>query len=700
MSATLDWKKFNTKKRERFKRVIVIALLTVPLNLYFAYFFYQTVNKIFAISKGKIDGFQYDLSPINVFQTYVTDNRIWLIFILLQVATLIYILLLLLTPTATLVSVKEVKITEDISIPIAVGSGQYGNARFATEKEKKALTGVITIGSDDIDKEIEESPNIVIEMKSINGIDHISYFKNFSHSIILALTGAGKTRRVLLESICLQIMAGDCIFVSDIKGEIFYYTSEFAKSRGYKIITLDLNNPLKSDHYNFLQPVLDELEKGKKQHDKKVKEYKKIFDDPEQIRKRMMSDNDFEKIEEEYANIKNDYAWTGQAQEYAWDLVSVLVGEQKGEPIWYNGESASICAAILIVCMEAPKEFRNMTNVYAFISYMTKSIEVLNTTLLEIYLDELPDTHPAKFIFRQSQIAPYRTRTSFYTSALGTLRLFTNPRIATMMSKSDFNLGSIGMEGKTILYMIIPDEKKTYHSIASLLINQMYIAQVESARSNGGRLKIPMKYALDEVGNFPYIPVMPSLISVGRSRGITANLIFQDYQQGEKIYKEDFETIKSQCGLKIFLKSDSVKTLEEISKKLGDYTTENVSASVSSNTNLRDLNSNVSNSSNLTGRKLLDTADLMKFKSPHALVMATGENPMVTELPDLSEYHFNNFLGLGDEEHNSQKIVEIENKRKEIEQSSVQLWGIWNEVQKKADKMVADLIAAMKEKKS
>ena len=79
--------------------------------------------------------------------------------------------------------------------------------------------------------------------------------------------------------------------------------------------------------------------------------------------------------------------------------------------------------------------------------------------------------------------------------------------------------------------------------------------QVELANEHGLMVPVPTNYDLDELGNFPTIPVLPDLVSAGRSRGIRLNGIIQDYQQLEKKYKEDFKNIKANCQLKITLLS-------------------------------------------------------------------------------------------------------------------------------------------------
>ena len=296
---------------------------------------------------------------------------------------------------------------------------------------------------------------------------------------------------------------------------------------------------------------------------------------------------------------------------------------------------------------------------------------------LNTYLDQMEDTHPAKGVFAMAKIAADKTRSSFFTSALGTLRLFTNPNVAEMTSRSDFRLKDISSK-KTIVYMIIPDEKKTLYPLVSILVTQMYTAQVELANEHGLRIPVDTDYDLDEVGNFPTIPVLPAILSAGRSRGVRANLIIQDFQQLESKYKEDFKNIKTNCQVKMYLKSDDEDTLKAISNNLGKYTVEVTSAS-SSISEGKQQSGNWSNSSSLTGRSLLEPAEVKRIKSPYAICMVTGEYPGINVLPDLSKYQLNEIYGLGDEKHNTKIMMEREAQREEHEIPELELWGVWNE---------------------
>lgn len=625
--ATLNKITFNEKKLKQMKVIVVATVFELLLSPLIAYVVHQYTDWLFHITK--YNGLHLDYSYLNAWIFLMNNTGVKLWYLILQALYASYMIWLLIRPRAEIMNIKEIQVTDKIKIPAAVGNGQYGNARFLTEEEKDSLFSMFVFTGTEVPM---GNGGLVIEMKKDSyGRELIRYIQGEGHALILGGTGAGKTRRILLETVWLQLISGLCAVISDVKGEIYAYTHKFAESLEYRTIAVDFRNPRKSAHYNFLQPILDALAAKDK----------------------------------------------AQAIDYTWDLVSVLVGEQKGEPLWYNGETATIAAAILAISMEAEEQYRNLTNVYYFLAYMCQPHPVTFKTPLSLYLATLPDGHPAKSVFAMAQVAHDRTKSSFFTSAMGTLKLFTNPNIAEMTSKSDFRLSEIGKE-KIALYMLIPDEKKTLYPLASILINQIYIAQVETASKNGLRLPIDTDYDLDEVGNFPYIPILGGLASAGRSRGCRANLFIQDYQQIEIKYKDEFRTIKTCCEIKIVLKADDNQTLKDFSDSIGDYTVEVPSSSTSTSTSAKSNDVNLSNSSSMTGRKLLKPEEIGRIDKPYALSKKIGEFPAITELPDLSQYRINKIWGLGDPDHNNRILMQRELEREERNVGDTPLWGIWN----------------------
>ena len=146
-------------------------------------------------------------------------------------------------------------------------------------------------------KNVEFTPikngGTVIGMFKFKNREEIIFVGDDMHILVIGATRSGKSRTVVLESIGLQALAEENIICSDPKGELYQYTYPFLERLGYKVITIDFKNPLKSSRYNFLQPVIDHVKKG---------------------------------------NIP-------KAIEATWDITSALVPEDAhGERIWSDGE--------------------------------------------------------------------------------------------------------------------------------------------------------------------------------------------------------------------------------------------------------------------------------------------------------------------------------------------------------------------------
>lgn len=623
--ATLDKKKVKKREWLKIKLGIAATIIEVCISPVIASGIHQILEQVKAFDERVYIDWNY----MNALHACIANEKVRLWWCVCQLVWAAFVVYLSVSAKPNIGNVDQMKVTDDIYIPVPAGNGQHGAERFLKEREKEELFAVFEFSGKE---QLETKGGIVVQMRKKGDKEIILYLPDDIHTLIIGATRSGKTRRVLLITLWLQIMSGISVVVSDVKGELYYYTSPYAEDNGYKTYAIDLRSPEKSIHYNFLQPIIDAVK-----------------------------DNDIAK-----------------AVDYTWDIVSILVGQQKGDPLWYNGETATIAAVILIIVYDAPREYQNLTNVYYFLANMCTPDQYGNMPI-NTYLDMLPDTHPAKGVFKMAGIAPVKTRSSFFTSALGTLRLFTNPNVAEMTSRSDIDLKDIGRE-KSIVYMIIPDEKKTLYPLVSILVTQIYMLQVEVANEYGLRLPVETDYDLDEVGNFPTIPVLGNILSAGASRGVRANLVIQDYQQLESKYKEDFKNIKTNCQCKIYLKSDDNETLKSISETLGNYTVEVSSASTSTQVDKK-TNINYSSSASLTGRDLIKQSEVKRIKPPYALCMMTGEYAGINVLPDLSEYRLNHIYGLGDKEHNNRIILEREAQRKRNLVGEIKLWEVWKHYQ-------------------
>ena len=454
------------------------------------------------------------------------------------------------------------------------------------------------------------------------------------HILIIGATRSGKTRCLVIQSICALALAAEGMVVNDPKGELYHYTHSFLESMGYMVQVVDFNNPKKSCRYNPLQMIIDAVNENR-------------IDD---------------------------------AQTYTWDFVTFLVEKNDhSEPIWSNGEMSVIAAAVMCVVYDNRDrpEYQNLTNVYNFIANMCKPV---NKVLpIDAYMDKLPDSHPAKKLMAIAKLAPDKMGGSFYTAALTTLRLFITNDIYNMTKESEFSLSDVGAKLKQALFFILPDQKTTYYPIVTLLVSQQYEQLVTYAKKCGNRLPHRVNYIVDEFGNFAAISDFQTKMTVAGGYGVRWNLFIQDFNQLiDKYGQEVAKIIQGNCHYWIYLHSQDNSTNEEISKSMGKYTTTTYSlggstqkySAPSSSTNIQ-----------LSERSLLNPDEVAKIQRPYQLVISTNA-PAIMYSPDISQWAFNAMLGMGDKAHNTRLIELDENARPERGGKSTEqlLWKPWEEI--------------------
>lgn len=601
----------------------VLSIIVIPITIYISYF----LECILSSKNIKNIDFIYIISEFSSNMNMIKFS------ILIQALVMVLFFMLVFTSRHGIFKSETLKITNNISIPKVNGQGQYGTSRFATVKEFDSIYQEIKF---DKNKDILEcninNGGIVVRFKNNLKNEEISIVADNKHTLCLGNTGAGKTRRILIESLCTLGLAGESIIVSDPKGELYQMTSDFFRKLNYDVNVLDFKTPEKSNRYNFLQPIINAI-----------------------------NDNDIKK-----------------AEDLTWDLVECIVQKvgSNTDPLWENGEKSIIAGSIMTVLLENKdyKEYQNLTNVYSFISNMCQTDENGYMPLSD-YIERLSEDNPAKRIFSISTIAPEKTRSSFFTSALATLRLFTSNSIYTMTNTSDFLLEDIGKR-KCIRYIILPDERTTFYKLATLFVSQQYQSLVNLADSRGGKLQVRNNFILEEFGNFTKIANFENMLTVSRSRNIRFSMFIQSFSQLETKYSKTVaQNIMDNTQVWIYLRTSSFNTAEIISKKIGNYT-----VSVNSQSNSFSKNSNnVSESMSLASRSLLTPDEILRFENPYALILQSGQFSAKVEIPDLSKWSFNKILGLGNEEDNRLIRERVENNRKKLCIEDIKLWRIWED---------------------
>lgn len=458
--------------------------------------------------------------------------------------------------------------------------------------------------------------------------EKIYFIEEDTHSLIIGATRSGKTRCLILPSIGLTGLAGESMVIVDPKGENYAYTHPFLEREGYECITLDFTNPSRSNRYNYLQPCIDAANKG----------------NPSLI------------------------------VTAARDIATILI--QSGshtDAIWTDGARAVMTLAILAVVIDNQDnpEYQNLANVQQFIANMCKPIGRQQRLPLEVYIDRLPEDHPVRFAMGISNLAPDKMRSSFYSQVLVALDMFIDPDIHSMTAMSDFDLEATGLH-KRAIFIILPDQKKTYHPLAALFIQQHYQLMVEVGNRRGGRLVNRIQFFCDEFGNFVKIPDFDVMLTVGGGRGMRFHIALQDVNQLDEKYGDKHgKTIRANCETWVYLQTDDPGTLRELSDKCGKYTIKSPSLSGSSS-------GQSSASYNLTGRNLLMPEEVAKIKRPYQLVTSRVD-PAVMFCPDISKTIFQGIFGLGNPDHNRQLIAKRQTRRPS-QPANVNYWtDCWND---------------------
>jgi type IV secretory pathway TraG/TraD family ATPase VirD4 len=79
--------------------------------------------------------------------------------------------------------------------------------------------------------------------------------------------------------------------------------------------------------------------------------------------------------------------------------------------------------------------------------------------------------------------APSETKGGILSTFRQKIRLFASrENLSEMLGHSDFNMLDIG-KGKTAVFIIIHDEKTTYHALATIFIKQCYETLIDVAQA-------------------------------------------------------------------------------------------------------------------------------------------------------------------------------------------------------------------------
>ena len=449
-------------------------------------------------------------------------------------------------------------------------NNEYGSARFSSLSEIKN--------------------NFKIEkVKRINQVGFPIWFnKDYSkvwmdnetpHWVYLGSTGSGKsvTQVIPFCSFLSSAKIKRSAFITDPKGEIFNTTSSMFKDNGYEVLTIDFRNPEKSNKLNILEPI--------------IKEYEKyiLYE-----KKSLEVQNKKKKIE--YNNKSMScLAETNRLISSLSDMVMKDRIEAK-DPFW-NNSARQLLEGLIGFFLEEYKIGniqRNQITMTSIRKFQNSSMDERNFEKFKNYLDIKKYGSKSKDSLTSVITASENTYKSI-TSVFGSkMSLFDDVNVSNVTSSSDFDFDILGKK-PTVLYVIVPDEDKTYFALVTIIVGLLYRELVKLANATDNKkLAYQIDWLLDEFANCPPLADIEAIVSVARSRGMRFHFFIQSFAQLNNVYGKDVaQIILDNCGL-VYLKTNTQDTAEEISKRLGKKTIE--SNSISQSVSLNDYNGNKSTS--------------------------------------------------------------------------------------------------------
>ena len=368
-------------------------------------------------------------------------------------------------------------------------------------------------------------------------------------------------------------MLGSYVF-TDPKGELYDKTAGYLKKNGYEIKVLNLVNPANSDGYNPLLHIRSEID----------------------------------------VDVIANTIVKGQKSEGS-----------NNDPYWDDMAEMLLKALIYYLMATRPEEEQNL----ASCSELVRAANANGgSNLLTELMNQLPYDHPARMNYKSIEIAPEKTYGSILSSLQSKLGKFDSKEIAEVTSTDTIDFDEIGTR-KTAVYVISSDTHKAYDFLLTIFFSQMIQQLYDFADKNGGRLRMPTFFILDEFANIGQIPDFDKKISTSRSRGISFSVILQNLDQLEAVYEKSYETIMGNCDTHVFLGSNSYKTVEYFSKALGEKTISRESLSV--NRDKQFHRQGYSYSDQILARALMTPDELRRMDNDLCIIYEKGLKPIKDE---------------------------------------------------------------------
>ena len=496
-----------------------------------------------------------------------------------------------------------------------VGDGQYGNARWATQKEINETYQVISFQP----KKWRAGENL----PQLNGATVLGYFgrpghvsasidTSDSHTMLISTTGGGKTTFFLYPNIEITCACGFSFLATDTKGDVFRdYAGIAQRYYGYTPYVIDLRNPTTSHGFNMLHLV-----------NKYIDQYKSTGSLSDKARA------------ERYAKIT------------AKTIVRVQGFDGGGQnSFFYDAAEGLIASTILLVSEFCGKGERHIVSVFKIVQELlqTKSESVPKGSKIkpkneyQKLIDLLPPEHKAKWLAGAALNTGESSMHSVMSTAMSRLLSFIDSELEQILCFESGVDAEQFCNGKTAVFIVFPEEDATKHFLVSLFVSQLYNEALVVANQDGkNKLDKRVIFYLDEYGTLPKFDNAEDMFTAGRSRNIFLFPMLQSLAQLTKNYgKDGAEIITDCCQNSVFGGLAPLsKSADDLSRALGNQTVQSGSVSHSGG---MDRN-NSSRSLQMIQRPLLTADEIKTLEQNKWILMKSRNHPLITTMKRFNEW--------------------------------------------------------------
>ncbi len=351
-----------------------------------------------------------------------------------------------------------------------------------------------------------------------------------AHTILIGSTGSKKSRLVVMPTVHVLAAAGESMIICDPKAEIYKRTSGVLKNNNYEVNVVNLREPEKGDSWNLLSIPY------------------KLFKDGE--------------IDKACAFIN--------------DATLNLIPLNSKDPYW-DYSARDLLFGLILLVFEFCKEYNISDDAVNISTVLKLRKELFSTTSTEKIKSNKIWLYAEKFSLVTSRligivICPSNTMACILSTFDQHMSCFLmQPQIIDLLSSTSIDIDNTGFK-KRAIFLIMPDEKSTFHKLITVFVKQIYelFIDISYKKCKDGKFPTRINFILDEFSSLPTISDFPQMVTASRSRNIRFILVAQSKHQLKERYGEEAETIQSNCTNWLFLTSREIELLREISALAGD----------------------------------------------------------------------------------------------------------------------------------